>query len=181
MRLNYWTTNNFFEILKNNLWSNNFCQEIQKNVWNWCCIISCRVYSEWTWVLPCNLNCPCLLFKVFTLIEIPWYFTKTQMMVKILFWSNALWQISHLLNYLPLFSVSLFLIIQFSSTLMTEIQTEYSFTCFSQKLTPLTVIQMVTLWGDMTFLIVLWFQTRYMKDLPKYCGAVVKNTVCYYE
>ena len=86
MRLNYCrSTNNFFEILKNNLWSNNFCQEIQKNVWNWCCIISCRVYSEWTWVLPCNLNWPSLLFKVFTLIEISWYFTKTQMMVKILF------------------------------------------------------------------------------------------------
>ena len=51
----------------------------------------------------------------------------------------------------------------------------------TKAMTPLTVIQMVTLWGDVTFLIVLWFQTRYMKDSPKYCGAVVRNTVCYYE
>ena len=160
------------------MWSNNFCQEIRKNLWNWCCIISCRVYSEWTWVLPCNLYWLSFLFKVFTLIEIPWYFTKTQMMVKILFWSNALWQISHLLNYLPLFSVSLFLIIHIYDRNSNWI---FLHLFLTKAVMPLTVIQMVTLWGEMTFLIVLWFQTRYMKDSPKYCGAVVKNTVCYYE
>ena len=37
--------------------------------------------------------------------------------------------------------------------------------------TSLNVAQMVAFCGDVTFLIVPWFQTRYMKDLPKYCSA----------
>ena len=177
MRLNYWTTNNFFEILKNNLWSNNFCQEIQKNVWNWCCIISCRVYSEWTWVLPCNLNWLCLLFKVFTLIEIPWYFTKTQMILKQCSITNFLSaEVSTLLKcvithyssirfhicdrtsnwiYLGLFLIKALMPLSPNSCLKTS----------------LNVAQMVTFCGDATFLIVPWFQTGYMKDLPKYCSA----------
>ena len=37
--------------------------------------------------------------------------------------------------------------------------------------TSLNVAQMVAFCGDVTFLIVPWFQTRYMKDFPKYCSA----------
>ena len=163
------------------MWSNNFCQEIQKNVWNWRCIISCRVYSEWTWVLPCNLNCPCLLFSLhidrntmifyqnrddgqnpllkqcsianFSSAEV-----STWLKCVITHYSPILFHIYDRISnwiYLGLFLTKAIVPLSPNSCLKTS----------------LNVAQMVAFCGDVTFLIVPWFQTGYMKDFPKYCSA----------